>query len=421
VSHSAKARVIVALLVGVMIAIDQLSKQWALSALGEVGSTVVLPGPLDLTLLFNYSSAFGLVPVSGGFTRWGLAALNLAVASILIRVVVQHTAMHLSTVALAFIIAGAIGNAVDRIRLGAVIDLFNASKLGFIWIFNVADVSIDIGIALLLLATVMKRSGYDRLFLLVAFRLFMSDVANAEAVSFAPAGPAATPGAVIPRAIPAKLSLPPGATGRVPGVVIAHAGSGLTPEGPEPAYVAALMLQETGPSPSTCGRREASRRDQRQSAAKAGMIAGRAPCACRTRMARSNTWPAIPPSLHNASVYGLFLGSDDERAGDGRTVEPAAARALGAGPRFTAYAGHHLVCPSSSPKRRADRRWAPSGWVHHCSCRLAVRTTTMAPTAALRAVSSSTICHRTSGCALISSSIPRRPMPGRRSSQCQLA
>src|SRR5262245_37591053 len=71
--------------------------------------------------------------VSGGFTRWGLAALNLAVASILIRVVVQHTAMHLSTVALAFIIAGAIGNAVDRIRLGAVIDLFNASKLGFIW------------------------------------------------------------------------------------------------------------------------------------------------------------------------------------------------------------------------------------------------------------------------------------------------
>src|SRR5262245_3683145 len=178
-----------------MIAIDQLSKQWALSALGEVGSTVVLPGPLDLTLLFNYSSAFGLVPVSGGFTRWGLAALNLAVASILIRVVVQHTAMHLSTVALAFIIAGAIGNAVDRIRLGAVIDLFNASKLGFIWIFNVADVSIDIGIALLLLATVMKRSGYDRLFLLVAFRLFMSDVANAEAVSFAPAGPAATPGA----------------------------------------------------------------------------------------------------------------------------------------------------------------------------------------------------------------------------------
>ena len=132
--------------------------------------------------------------------------------------------MPLSAVALAFIIAGAVGNTLDRIRLGAVIDLFNASKLGFIWIFNVADVSIDIGLALLLLATVITRAGYDRLFALVMFRLFMSDVANAEAVSFAPAGPVATPGAVTPKAIPAKLSLPSGVTGHVPAVVIAHAG-----------------------------------------------------------------------------------------------------------------------------------------------------------------------------------------------------
>jgi len=77
-------------------------------------------------------------------------------------------------------------------------------------------------------------------FVLAIFPLLMSDAVNAEAVSFAPAGPAATPGAVIPKAIPAKLSLPSGATGRVPVVVIAHAGSGLTAEGPEPGYVAAL-------------------------------------------------------------------------------------------------------------------------------------------------------------------------------------
>jgi len=146
----------------------------------------------------------------------------------------------MSTVGFALIIAGAVGNALDRIRLGAVIDLFNASKLGFIWVFNVADVSIDIGLALLLLVTVMTRAGYDRLFILVMFRLFTSDVANAEAVSFAPAGPVATPGAVIPKAIPAKLSLPSGVTGSVPAAVIAHAGSGLTAEGPEPGYVTAL-------------------------------------------------------------------------------------------------------------------------------------------------------------------------------------
>jgi lipoprotein signal peptidase len=50
-------------------------------------------------------------------------------------------------------------NTLDRIRFGAVVDLFDASKLGFIWIFNVADVSIDVGIALLLLASFLPRSG----------------------------------------------------------------------------------------------------------------------------------------------------------------------------------------------------------------------------------------------------------------------
>jgi signal peptidase II len=229
--------VIASLVVALVVAIDQLSKQWALTTLGEVGSTVVLPGPFDLTLLFNYSSAFGLVPVTGGFTRWGLAALNLAVASILIRVVVLHTATRLSTLALAFIIAGAIGNALDRIRLGAVIDLFNASKLGFIWVFNVADVSIDIGLALLLLVTVMTRAGYDRLFILVMFRLFTSDVANAD--SFAPAGPVATPGAVIPKAIPATQSAIWCHRKRPCGCDRSRR-LGSEAEGPEPGYVTAL-------------------------------------------------------------------------------------------------------------------------------------------------------------------------------------
>jgi signal peptidase II len=69
----------------------------------------------------------------------------------------------LGTVGFAFIIAGAIGNALDRIRFGWVIDLFNVSKLGFIWIFNVADVSIDVGIALVLVATFFMRPRSDSL------------------------------------------------------------------------------------------------------------------------------------------------------------------------------------------------------------------------------------------------------------------
>ena len=67
----------------------------------------------------------------------------------------------------------------------------------------------------------MRKFFNDRLatmFVLAILPLFMSDAVNAETVSFAPAGPAATPGAVKPKAIPAKLSLPSKATGRVPAV-----------------------------------------------------------------------------------------------------------------------------------------------------------------------------------------------------------
>ena len=162
-SLSTKSRVIGLLVVAMVLLVDQSSKQWALTALGKSGSTVALPGPIDITLVFNYSNAFGLAPVSGELTRWGLTALNIAVALILARVSVRRTTAQLSTVGFAFIIAGAIGNALDRIRFGAVIDLFNASKLGFIWIFNVADVSIDIGIAFLLIATFLLHQGSDRL------------------------------------------------------------------------------------------------------------------------------------------------------------------------------------------------------------------------------------------------------------------
>ena len=162
-SCSPKPRVIASSVIALVLAIDQLSKQWALTALGKVGSTVVLPGPVDITLVFNSSNAFGLVPVSGELTRWGLTTLNLVVASLLVRVVVRRATARLTTVGFAFIIAGAIGNALDRIRFGWVIDLFNASKLGFIWIFNVADISIDIGIALVLVAPLLTRPGSDSL------------------------------------------------------------------------------------------------------------------------------------------------------------------------------------------------------------------------------------------------------------------
>lgn len=141
-----------------VLALDQLTKHWALTSLVTVGTTIKRAGPVDLTLVFNRSNAFGLFPDYGEFSRWTLAAVSLAVAAVLLRFALRQSTSTMNAVGFALIGAGAIGNAIDRLRLGAVVDLFDASKLRFAWVFNVADVSIDLGIALILLAALLPSS-----------------------------------------------------------------------------------------------------------------------------------------------------------------------------------------------------------------------------------------------------------------------
>ena len=141
-----------------VLALDQLTKHWALLSLVTVGTTIKLAGPIDLTLVFNRSNAFGLIPDFGEFSRWALSAVSLAVAAFLLRSALRQSTSTMNAVGFALIGAGAIGNTIDRLRLGAVVDFFDASKLRFSWVFNVADVSIDLGIALILLAALLPSS-----------------------------------------------------------------------------------------------------------------------------------------------------------------------------------------------------------------------------------------------------------------------
>ena len=68
-SRRRNSLMIALLVVAIVFSIDQLSKQWILATLQQPGTTLALPGPVDLTLVFNRSNAFGLVPVSGEVTR----------------------------------------------------------------------------------------------------------------------------------------------------------------------------------------------------------------------------------------------------------------------------------------------------------------------------------------------------------------
>ncbi|MEP9361035.1 signal peptidase II [Sphingomonas sp. KR3-1] len=150
-----RTRIIALLVTALAIALDQSTKYWALAALGPVGGHVTLPGPVDLTLSFNQSNAFGLTPVIGQATRWFLMTLNFAVAGGLLYVMLAKPLRPLMRFGLALIVAGAIGNGLDRLLIGPVIDFLDSSKIGFVWIFNLADATLDAGIGLMLLDTVL--------------------------------------------------------------------------------------------------------------------------------------------------------------------------------------------------------------------------------------------------------------------------
>lgn len=144
-----------------LLALDQWTKHWALQHLLPPGDSVRLPGPVDLTLSLNQSNAFSLAPVAGDLTRWALTFANLAVAATLLVFIIRGRLPKTLMFGLALVMSGAVGNAVDRLQLGAVVDFLDATKIGFPWIFNVADATIDTGIALIGISAFRSRATND--------------------------------------------------------------------------------------------------------------------------------------------------------------------------------------------------------------------------------------------------------------------
>ena len=146
-----------------VLAADQASKLWALNALQREGESQPLIGVLRATLVFNRSNAFGVVPVAGDLSRWGLAAFNAAVAAALLWWLLRRPHRLTSAVGVGLLIAGAAGNALDRARLGFVVDFLDASALHFDWVFNAADAAVDAGLACLILSAVVPPTIKERL------------------------------------------------------------------------------------------------------------------------------------------------------------------------------------------------------------------------------------------------------------------
>ncbi len=131
--------------------LDQASKSWLLYGfeLGSKGSVELLP-VLDFVLIWNRGISYGLFQQDSEIGRWVLAVFTLAAAIALWIWSVRSQSVFLA-ISLALVISGAIGNGIDRVVYGAVVDFVHFHLGSFSWyVFNLADVWIVAGVAGLL-------------------------------------------------------------------------------------------------------------------------------------------------------------------------------------------------------------------------------------------------------------------------------
>lgn len=138
-----------------VIVLDQVSKAWILSFL-PIGATSEVVWPLQFTRIWNQGVSFGMFQAEHDLVRWGLVVFSIGVA-VLLSFWARNQGRALQAVGLGLIIGGAVGNAIDRVRFGAVVDFIDVQRIGFFpWIFNIADSGITIGVIALLLDSLRR-------------------------------------------------------------------------------------------------------------------------------------------------------------------------------------------------------------------------------------------------------------------------
>lgn len=138
-----------------VIVLDQATKLWIVQHFRLYESFRVLP-VLDITLMFNTGAAFSFLSTGSGWQKWLFIGLAVVVSAAIVVWLkrLRSRSQALLCCSLALILAGALGNVIDRLRIGHVVD-FIAAHWGpaYFPAFNVADSAITIGAAILLLDT----------------------------------------------------------------------------------------------------------------------------------------------------------------------------------------------------------------------------------------------------------------------------
>lgn len=138
-------------LAAVTIIVDQAVKILLIAVLTDPDRMIAVTGFFNLVYVKNFGVSFGLFNAGSSAGPWILSILSVAVAAGLVLWLRRIQSPWLGA-AVGLIIGGAIGNAIDRIRLGSVADFFDFYAFGYHWwAFNIADAAIVGGVAFIVL------------------------------------------------------------------------------------------------------------------------------------------------------------------------------------------------------------------------------------------------------------------------------
>ena len=141
----------------VLVIADQWTK-FSITSNLRYGESVAITSFFNLVLVYNKGAAFSFLSSADGWQRFMFIGITVAAIGLLSWLIVKHESEKLFRWGLTLILGGAIGNLIDRIAYGHVIDFLDFHFAGWhFWAFNVADSAITVGAALLILDSFRAR------------------------------------------------------------------------------------------------------------------------------------------------------------------------------------------------------------------------------------------------------------------------
>jgi len=133
-----------------VVGLDQLTK-WLVQQALTLGQSIRVLPVFNLVLVYNPGAAFSFLSTAAGWQRELFVCIALAACALILYLLRRHAHDYLFCFALSFILGGAVGNVIDRLLLGAVVDFLDVHAAGYHWpAFNLADSAITCGAALLI-------------------------------------------------------------------------------------------------------------------------------------------------------------------------------------------------------------------------------------------------------------------------------